>query len=198
MARLRKAILLTLAFVLVTLLVFATAFFIVHRPDSRLATSEQYAVYSAYLKSEIADNFHDYGSGKGFVLLIQDRTTVARVAASRLQRLKTDAPTLKDATLVNFVAQNIVSHLLDKRFDLSVHYELLPEQQLVKPESIEERFPAHAGYVTFSRVGFNRDLSQALFYTEHICGLCGGGGYVLMERGFGQWRVKACLSTWVS
>ena len=178
-------------FVLAAVSLFVSIVFIVFLPNSRLATAEQYAVYSAYLKSEVTENFHDYGTGKGFVLLIQERTTPLHLAAPRLRRLKTDAPSLQDATLMNFVAENLVSQVLAKRFQLPVDYKLLSEEQLAKPNS-------YAGYVTVSRVGFNKDFSQALFYTEHICGLCGGGGYVLMERRFGQWRVKAFLSTWVS
>jgi len=189
MSRNKNVILLATVF-LTVLLAGALAFFITHHPNSRLAATEQYAVYSAYLESEIRDNFHDYGTGKGFVLLIQDRTTLARVAAPRFRRLKADAPTLQDVTLMNFVTENLASQLLAKQFRLPTGYELLSEDQLVKQGSHQ--------YVTLSRVGFNKDLSQALFYTEHICGLCGGGGYVLMERRFGQWRVKAFLSTWVS
>ena len=177
--------------VFAALSLFVLTVFVVIRPNSRLAAAEQYAVYSAYLESEITDNFHDYGTGKGFVLLIQNRTAPVHVAAPRFHRLKTDAPALQDATLMNLVAENLVSEVLAKRFRLPVNYELLSEEQLVKPGS-------YAEYVTVSRVGFNKDLSQALFYTEHICGLCGGGGYVLMERRLGQWRVKAFLSTWVS
>ena len=191
MSRDKKAVLIAGLFVLTAFLLFAATVFIVRWPNSRLGAIEQYAVYSAYLESEITENFHDYGNRRGFVLLIQDRTTPARIAAPQFRRLKTDAPTLQDATLMNFVAESLVSRVLAKRFRLPVNYELLSEGQLVKPGS-------YAEYVTVSRVGFNKDLSQALFYTEHICGLCGGGGYVLMERRFGQWRVKAFLSTWVS
>jgi hypothetical protein len=194
----KKAVLLALALVLSVLLAFVTILFLIRRPDSRLAADEQYAVYSAYLDSEIAENFHDYGSGRGFVLLIQQKTTVTRVAAPRLRRLKADAPTLEGATLMNFMTQNVAGEALQRRFQLPVSYELLSEEELTKPDSIQARFPAHAGYVTLSKVGFNKGLSQALFYTEHICGLCGGGGYVLMERHLGRWQIKAFMSTWVS
>jgi hypothetical protein len=190
MSRNKKAILTSGLIVLTSLLLIGTIVFVVRWPNSRLAATEQYTVYSAYLESEITENFHDYGRG-GFVLLVQDRTTPVNLAGPRFRRLKTDAPTLQDVTLMNFVAQNFVPHVLAKQFRISVKYKLLSEEQLVTPRSYSE-------YVTLSRVGFNRDLSQALFYTEHICGLCGGGGYVLMERRFGRWRVKAFLSTWVS
>jgi hypothetical protein len=185
----KAALVAALIIVAVPLLIVATVF-ITRQPNSRLAATEQYAVYSAYLESEITENFHDYGTGKGFVLLIQERTTSVHIAMPRFRRLKADAPTLQDATLMNFVAENLTSQLLAKQFRLPIGYKLLSEEQLVRPGSHQ--------YVTVSRVGFNKDLSQALFYTEHICGLCGGGGYVLMERRLGQWRVKAFLSTWVS
>jgi hypothetical protein len=34
-------------------------------------------------------------------------------------------------------------------------------------------------------VGFNPSRTQAVFYIDHFCGLCGGGRYVLMEKIYG-------------
>jgi hypothetical protein len=44
------------------------------------------------------------------------------------------------------------------------------------------RFPSSYGALTFSRVAFNRDLTEAFFYTEHLCGLCGEGKFVYMRK----------------
>jgi hypothetical protein len=59
-------------------------------------------------------------------------------------------------------------------------------------------FPKAAGYFALSHVGFNADCTQALLYVEHICGLCGHGGYVLMRKVDGRWTVETEAGTWVS
>src|SRR5215467_1070378 len=40
-------------------------------------------------------------------------------------------------------------------------------------------------------VGLNLTKSEAIFYIDHFCGLCGGGGYIVMRKVNGQWRVAA-------
>jgi hypothetical protein len=41
-------------------------------------------------------------------------------------------------------------------------------------------------------------LTEALFYTEHLCPLCGRGEYVLMKKAYGHWNVEERYTTWVS
>jgi hypothetical protein len=47
--------------------------------------------------------------------------------------------------------------------------------KLYSSEAFFARFPSRYGALTFSRVAFNRDLTEAFFYTEHLWGLCGEG-----------------------
>jgi hypothetical protein len=54
------------------------------------------------------------------------------------------------------------------------------------------------GFLTFSSVAFNSDMTDALFYTEHLCGLCGGGEFVLMRKTGGNWMIANWYGTWVS
>jgi len=54
------------------------------------------------------------------------------------------------------------------------------------------------GLVVLSGVGFNLSQSQAVFYINHFCGLCGGGRYVLMEKVDGVWRVRDEHYVWIS
>ena len=60
------------------------------------------------------------------------------------------------------------------------------------------RFPGNYGALTFARVAFNRSLTEAFFYTEHLCGLCGEGKFVYMLKTGGKWVVANTASTWVS
>ncbi|PYX33870.1 MAG: hypothetical protein DMG80_04455 [Acidobacteria bacterium] len=179
------------------LVILAIAFFLRLRPASRSATSEQYAVYSAYFNSEINKSNGKYGRTNSFILLIQQNSSTAHADPSRRQFVEAQAPMLEDETVASFLAQNVVSQKLERHFDLSEPYELMPEDELTRADSIDAP-PAHPEYFRLSRVGFNKDLSQALFYTEHLCPLCERGGYVVMERRWGRWRVKTFLGTWMS
>lgn len=50
-----------------------------------------------------------------------------------------------------------------------------------------------------SRVGFNNDSTQALFYQEWHChGLCGGAGFLLYESQQGKWAKSSGMQLWIS
>jgi hypothetical protein len=59
--------------------------------------------------------------------------------------------------------------------------------KLYPSEAFFARFPSSYGALTFSRIAFNRDLTEAFFYTEHLCGLCGEGKFVYMRKTDGKW-----------
>jgi hypothetical protein len=62
-----------------------------------------------------------------------------------------------------------------------------------------KRFPDSPGILRLSRVGFDADATQALFYTSHTCGgLCAGGEYVVMERRDGRWVIEKEIEMWMS
>lgn len=51
--------------------------------------------------------------------------------------------------------------------------------------------------ISFSRVAFNRDRSQALFAVSKSCGgLCGGGGTLLATRDKGGWVFRPVGCVW--
>lgn len=62
----------------------------------------------------------------------------------------------------------------------------------------QKKFPRNLGLITLSGVGFNVRRTQAVFYIDHFCGLCGGGRYVLIEKIDGAWRVRDEHYTWIS
>jgi hypothetical protein len=102
--------------------------------------------------------------------------------------------------LVNLLTSNIRSEKFHKSFAFPSRYELMTESEstLYPYEAFEKRFPGNYGYHSFTRIGFNRDLTEAVFYTEHMCGLCGEGKYVYMRKQNGKWVVMGTAITWVS
>jgi len=57
-------------------------------------------------------------------------------------------------------------------------------------------YPAH-GMVTFSRVGFTQDRTQAIVQVFFHCGgRCGGGQVVILDRPDGAWVVRRAITTY--
>ena len=76
---------------------------------------------------------------------------------------------------------NIGDTPIERQFQLLGIYEVASCKQ-TESLQCEEKFPNNYGHVVLSSVGFNIGRSEAFFYIEHICGLCGGGRYVLMRE----------------
>lgn len=103
----------------------------------------------------------------------------------------------RSSLILGLLIANLKTHRLDRRFTISANYQLLDYSVLVGSNLIE-RFPQSYGFLTFSSVAFNSDMTEALFYTEHLCGLCGGGEFVLMHKTGGNWMIANWYGTWVS
>lgn len=64
-----------------------------------------------------------------------------------------------------------------------------------------QRFPDNQSWeiLSVSQPGFNFSKTEAILYVDHSCGgLCGGGGYILMRKVDGVWRIVDEHSTWMS
>lgn len=157
---------------------------------------EQYAVYSAYLSQGLLTNDHDYGDGHGLLVILDHSVRAGAVHAFPLVSAKMN----RDLQL-----QSLHSVHFDRRFSLPTAYKLVSSDKLVEKSGViaeltpEERKASFGGYITLSRVSFDRTRTLALFYTEHLaCSLCGGGNLVLMQKQQGQWKVIDDYSPWVS
>ncbi|MFZ5880724.1 MAG: hypothetical protein ACOY0R_15260 [Chloroflexota bacterium] len=111
---------------------------------------------------------------------------------------------LSDETINDFIAKNENSWQLSPDMNLGGEYTLLPQSE--KDEMfngrdcwriMRERYPDSFGKYAFSRVGFNRDRSQALIYRSFMFDGEGGyGGYCILEKEAGSWIIKDCFKTW--
>ncbi len=191
-----------------------SALYVHNRPDPNRVDEEQYSVYTAYLVAGLTGESHALGSRKGLVVILQC-TSVSdmfvnkgkigeySVLLGRLHRARQNLSVASRSSVINLLVANLRAEQLQRHFNLPAQYSLalssdaLAYYQGGKP-SFQERFPHNYGYHTFSRIGFNRDLTEALFYTEHICGLCGEGKFVYMRKVDGRWVVLAESGTWIS
>jgi hypothetical protein len=184
---------------------------LVLRPNPELAASEEYRVLSAYIEPNLTGESHDLGSRNGLTV-IDGRATFSgqSVNSNRFrQYLSLVASTgharatirkLPRSLVFEFWTDNLCDATLERRFQLPARYEVATEQEmkLYPSEAFFARFPSSYGALTFSRVAFNHDLTEAFFYTEHLCGLCGEGKFVYMRKTGGKWAVADTASTWIS
>lgn len=167
--------------------------------------AEAYAVYSAYTNDGLTGESHSLGDRRGTVLIAARATMVAelntlqrwRFMTGSLARLRSRQNPPGRALAIGLFLSNLGTPRFTRRFEIPAEYELLDPAELTLPR-VHERFPRSYGYITLSRAGFSFDGKEALFYTEHICGLCGGGEFVLMRKHGDRWAVVNRYSTWVS
>jgi hypothetical protein len=184
---------------------------LVLRPNPDQAESEQYVVYSAYIEPNLTGESHDLGSRSGLIVidanpifsdqfLNKSKFNQYRFLLGTASHAKARIPQLRRSVLFEFFIANLRDEPLERRFLFSAKYELATKQEtnLYPSEQFLRRFPRSYGYLTFSRVAFNRDLTEAFFYTEHLCGLCGEGKYVFMRKVNGNWVVERTASSWIS
>jgi len=64
-----------------------------------------------------------------------------------------------------------------------------------------QRFPDNQNLeeISISQLGFSFSKTEAILYFDRSCaGLCGGGGYILMRKADGVWRIVDEHNTWIS
>jgi hypothetical protein len=62
-----------------------------------------------------------------------------------------------------------------------------------------KKFSHTPGIVIVSRIGFNRDHTEAIVYTGYSCGtMCGQGYYAWMAKPESEWVVKDHTVVWIS
>ncbi|HVN09652.1 MAG TPA: hypothetical protein VMV61_11790 [Patescibacteria group bacterium] len=82
--------------------------------------------------------------------------------------------------------------------DDSVYFEGWPTRNK-NAESFERLFPGAPGIISFSHVGFDASLDQAIVSTSFVCGgLCGTGKIYILKKRWGRWRVVNQWIVWVS
>jgi hypothetical protein len=163
---------------------------------------EEYRVYSAYLSEGLLNDAHDWSIGGPVQVVIHDATSSGGEWRFRLFSLfdsRVKFRELQTSTRASYFARNLFRTRIESKF-------VLPKRATVYFSSesgygsaaFQQKFPRNMGLVVLSGVGFNSSRTQAVFYIDHFCGLCGGGRYVLMEKVGSAWRVKEEHYTWIS
>lgn len=190
-----------------TLLMAVAVLALVGWVERKRDANEEYAVYSAYLSEGLLNDTHDWSVGGPVQVIIEDMTSAGRNLRLRAFYVldgRVNFPHLETSTRASFLIRNLfrtrilpkfvlpsrAAVVLVSKFDIELQFPGSPEFQ--------NRFPHNMGLITLSGVGFNPSRTQAVFYIDHFCGLCGGGRYVLMEKLKDAWVVRDEHYTWIS
>lgn len=162
-------------------------------------------VLSAYLSDEVLHNAHDWGSSRKVQMVIQREAQNPgnwRWRWIMLLDRRSRFPESSRTSRFSFLLTNLFP--TDIQAELHLPSGVTPvfvgrkELERTEPNDFRTRFLNNFGYIAVSHIGLNLTKSEAIFYVDHFCGLCGGGGYVVMRKVNGQWRVVEQHSTWVS
>lgn len=170
--------------------------------EGKRNSADEYAVYSAYLSDGIQTDPHDWSVGPSIRVVVEDTTVVGGSLRwpilfafdSRIQFKQ-----LAMTTRASYVVRNLLRTQLENKIRLPSRAALVlaPAAEISSP-GFQQKYPNNMGYIVLSGVGFNHSHTQAVFYIDHFCGLCGGGRYVLMEKVRGIWRIQGEHYTWIS
>jgi hypothetical protein len=163
---------------------------------------EEYAVYLAYLSEGLLNDVHDWSAGGPVQVVISDRTISGGNLRFRLFYFfdgRVSFSELHKLTRASYLVRNLFQTRIQPKFSLPHRATVCftSDVDYASP-AFQTRFPRNMGLVVLSGVGFNPSQSQAVFYINHFCGLCGGGRYVLMEKVDGVWRVRDEHYVWIS
>jgi hypothetical protein len=180
-------------------LILIAGSWVFYRGDRSRNEVMEYEVYSAYLSEGILNDAHDWSVDAPIQVVIADTTSSEHLRRVFGLSRRVDLEQLEATTEISFVFRNLFQtpvppgiHLPQRAMPVYV------SSEAVHLEDIQDRFPNSMGYVVLCGVGFNFTHTQALFYIDHVCGLCGGGRYVLMEKANGSWHVRNEHYTWIS
>jgi hypothetical protein len=163
---------------------------------------EEYRVYSAYLSEGLLNDAHDWSIGGPVQIVIADRTISGGNLRFRLFSpfdRRVHFAELQTSTRASYLARNLFHTRIELKFSLPTRAIacVTPEGEYSSP-AFQEKFPRNMGMVVLSGVGFNPSKTQAVFYIDHFCGLCGCGRFVFMEKIGDAWLVRDEHYIWIS
>jgi hypothetical protein len=146
---------------------------------------------------------------KGYVIMANTATSATGVdnTAQTLDYVLQNMHAVDPTTLDSFRALNATAQILRPDMQLGGSYTLLSQtaRNLIFSQNqsgwdiFYNRYPQAPGLTTFSRVGFNASLDQALVYMGTQSNwLAGSGFYILLKKANGSWSIDQQVMIWVS
>ena len=165
---------------------------------------DEYAVFTALLREKGYDK-------QGTQLVLEDTARwddLSGADEAYIERLI--GPSLLKETLADFAIKNESSAALTDKFQLKAAVILVSKDDvkaIFRPyvpldeawKVFHAKYPKASSIVNLSRVGFNKEKTQALVYYSYVCGgLCGQGQYLLLTKKDDKWVIEKEVMAWIS
>lgn len=167
-------------------------------PDPAL---EEEKIYDALIKAF-------YSSSSLLVIMDQTQTSVLGLADEiTYQHVETSLKHLSAETMQDFRTNNAASQPLQASMVISIKYILFSQADRQELFQINQsgwdvfynRYPDAPGIMTFSKVGFNKSMDQALVYLGIQSNwLAGSGNFYLLQKVNGEWVIDEQVMSWIS
>jgi len=179
-------------------------------------SAAEYEVLSAWLRNKITAKARDNGLRQIVIYdttdsdndhLLRDDSGQPVPWEKEAESLRRNASLLQQSTLDAYSRVNLQPAVLRRSLRPSMDYQIVSSAQLDPIfcyhrgfwPAYYKQFPGSQGLITFSRVGFSADGTQAFFYYSNRCeGLCGRGEYVIMNKHDGHWVIQQEIEMSVS
>jgi hypothetical protein len=154
---------------------------------------EEYAVYSALIQKECVDA----GIQKAVI-----ESEISGHSTSDRKNIKDQLlwtmSELEDETVDDYVLKSKKHHTLKRLFEISTQYSLINEkerEELFKKagegwKAFHQKYSESSRLLSFSAIGFNQKINQALVFMSVSCGsLCGEGTWYLLAKENRVWKI---------
>lgn len=120
--------------------------------------------------------------------------------------LRENLERLDEQTLDDFLVKNREQHPIEPELNQDGRLICVEDEEFHRVFSDGEgwnrfrrQFPESDGTLRFSRVGLNRDATQALLYAgQQFDWTVGSGGYRLFSKSGGEWSEAGSAGAWIS
>jgi hypothetical protein len=154
--------------------------------NERGVQNQEYEVLSVILDSL-------YQNQESGVIYVADSTwasgitqSTSEAADQRIEYMQEKMPDASFSTLQDFKSKNLKSYRIHNMFNTKLRCELADRSKIY-------------GKVTLSRVGFNRNNTQAFAYAGVLYApLAGSGSYYILTYSRGRWKITGTLMAWIS
>jgi len=160
--------------------------------------SEEYAAYNAVISSML----NKRGARPVKLILLWEQTAIngSKLTSPDWKLRPQGIYGITKDTLDHYVAKNDQQQRLERLFDLKVEYELVNDNEYLKlmfERTFHKKYPESLeSIIYFSRVGFNREKTQALVYRKMMT-TSGRADYFLLIKEKGVWKVAREEMDWI-
>lgn len=164
---------------------------------------DEYLIYST-----VIDEW--YSSDESKEVSIRDHTSIYQIGRPievELDYIKQQMLILEDEIINDFKAKNLRSYSLESFINQRAEYTIITQKEIDyifdhNPhwDSYYNRYPKSGGILTLSRVGFNRQRTQALLHAANQWNRSTGAGVYLLvvKQKDGSWKIENQQRIWHS